>query len=394
MDRLTKQIYQTIANTINKKQGEFAPLHEPVFFGNEKEYVNQCIDTGWVSTAGSFVNQFEERLAEYCGVDFAVAVANGTSALHLALIIAGVKAGDEVIIPTLSFVATANAVVYAGATPHFADSCSRNYGLAPEKLAFHLEQIAEVREDGTYNKETGHRIAAVVPMHVFGHPVSVSALQDVCLEYSIPLVEDAAEGLGSFYENQHVGNFGPVAALSFNGNKIITAGGGGAILTNDKDLADKARHLSTTAKEVHPWELRHDEVGYNYRMPNLNAALVMAQLENLQDIRDAKRRLAKGYSDAFSEIEQLSFLAEEPSCSSNYWLNAVELEAGREALLVDVLEHTNANGIMTRPIWDLLHSLPMYNDAPRMDTETAESLRKRVICLPSGYKIAKAYIDG
>ena len=358
-------------------------LHEPLFEGNEWAYVKECIDTGWVSSAGDYVDRFERDLAEYTGAKRAVVVVNGTSALHVCLRLLGVQEGDEVMIPALSFVATANAVAYQGATPHFADSAIGTLGLDPEKLDAHLRDVAEVRGGTCVNTRTGRPIRAVVPMHTYGHPIDLDSLQDVCRKYQLPIIEDAAESLGSRYRSRHTGTFGRCAALSFNGNKTITTGGGGAILTNDDGLADAAKHLTTTAKKPHRWEYYHDQTGYNYRMPNLNAALGCAQLERLPEFIERKRRLAGQYRAAFEDVEGVTLFQEPAFAQSNYWLNVLLLNRGQAGQRDAVLEATNEAGFMTRPTWQLLSSLPMYRSCPRMDLSTAQDLEQRLINIPS-----------
>lgn len=330
------------------------------------------------------MDQFEEMLADYTGAKRAVAVTNGTAALHMALMLAGVKAGDEVIIPGLTFVATANAVAYIGAVPHIADSEENTLGLDAVKLEAHLDQVAEIRNGECFNKDTGRRIAALVPMHVFGIPLDVDGLLAVCEKFSIPMVEDAAEAIGSFYKGKHCGRFGRIASLSFNGNKTITTGGGGAILTDDDELADLCKHMTTTAKTPHKWEYFHDMVGYNYRMPNINAALGCAQMEKLDEILASKRMLAEKYTAAFSSIDGIRFLIEPEGCKSNYWFCTIILDEESAAQRDAVLEVTNGAAYMTRPLWTAMHRLPMFENCPRTDMSVAESLEKRVINIPSG----------
>jgi perosamine synthetase len=363
-------------------------LHEPNFAGNEWAYVKDTIDTGWVSSAGKYVNQFEEQLQEFTGARRAIAVANGTAALHVALLLAGVERDTEVVMPALTFAATAAAAAYIGAIPHFADSEYATLGIDPDKLAVHLNSIAERRRDGTYNKTTGRRIAAIVPMHTFGHPVRMDELCALCEAWNIPLVEDAAESLGSYYKGKHTGLFGKLGTLSFNGNKTITTGGGGAILTDDVALADKAKHITTTAKLPHKWEYFHDMVGFNYRMPNLNAALGCAQIEQLPTLLAQKRVLAERYIKAFAGVSGVQFVREPEHCVSNYWLNAIMLDKADLALRNDMLEQTNAAGLMTRPVWTLMSRLPMYAAAPRMDLGVAQDIEARLINIPSGAGLA------
>ena len=363
--------------------GEGADLHKPTFEGNEWAYVKECIDTEWVSTAGSYVDQFEEDLAEYAGVERAVAVNSGTSALHVALRVLGVGKGDEVLVPALTFVATANAIAYRGATPHFVDSEARTLGLDPEKLGGYLDDIAEVREGTCVNTQTGRPIRAVVPMHAYGHPVNLGPLEEICDAYGLALVEDAAESLGSLYKGQHTGTFGRCAAVSFNGNKTITTGGGGALLTGDEALADEVAHLTQVAKQDHPWEYAHDQVGYNYRMPNLNAALGCAQLEQLPSFLKRKRALAERYREAFAGVGGVTFFTEPSFARSNYWLNVLLLDAEDRSRRDALLERTRDAGFETRPTWQLLSTLPMYEDCPRMDLSVAHSLERRLVNLPS-----------
>lgn len=358
-------------------------LHEPLFAGNEWLYLKECLDTGWVSSVGKFVDLFEDKLARFTGVKRAVAVVNGTAALHICLKLVGVMPGDEVLVPALTFVATANAVNYCAAIPHFADSEERTLGLDPTKLENYLREIADIRADGCYNRLTGRRIKAVLPMHTFGHPVDLDRLLEVCKRYGLELVEDAAESLGSYYRGRHTGNWGRVSALSFNGNKIITTGGGGAILTNDETLGKLAKHITTTAKVPHRWAFNHDMVGYNYRLPNINAALGCAQLEQLPVFINNKRKLAERYREALADIEGVAFFKEPYYASSNYWLNAILLNEKFSGERDTILEETNSLGIMTRPAWVLMHKLTIYRDCPRMDLSTAESIEKRLINIPS-----------
>jgi perosamine synthetase len=358
-------------------------LHEPQFQGSEWRYLKECLDTGWVSSVGKFVDRFEEMLVEYTGARCAIAVVNGTAALHVCLKLAGVEPGDEVLIPALTFVATANAVSYCGGVPHFVDSEERTLGLDPQKLDGYLRQIAEVRAEGCFNGKTGRRIKAVVPMHVFGHPVDLDALSEVCARYSLVLVEDAAESLGSYYKGSHTGNHGRLAALSFNGNKTITTGGGGAILTNDEQLGKLAKHITTTAKVPHRWAFDHDMIGYNYRLPNINAALGCAQMELLSRFVAQKRELAASYRKAFDALPGVRFMTEPEFARSNYWLNTLLLDESHADQREAVLELTNSHGIMTRPAWTLMSKLPMFLDSPRMDLSVAQSLERRLINIPS-----------
>jgi perosamine synthetase len=362
----------------------FVPLHEPSFKGNEWTYVKECLDTGWVSSVGKFVDRFEIELAEYTGVKHAVSVVNGTAALHICLKLAGVEANDEVLIPALTFIATANAVSYCGAVPHFIDSEMKTLGIDPQKLGSYLEELTELRNGYCYNKKTGRRIKAVIPMHTFGHPVDLDPLIDVCEKFNLVLIEDAAESLGSFYKGRHTGNFGKLSALSFNGNKILTTGGGGAILTNDESLAKMAKHLTTTAKIPHKWNYNHDHVGYNYRMPNINAALGCAQLEQIDSFLEKKRALADSYKKALVGIEGISFFGESDFAKSNYWLNVLLLDEPNLDMRDQILEALNDKGIMSRPVWTLMNKLEMYMDCPQMDLTIAERIGKQLINIPSG----------
>lgn len=358
-------------------------LHEPTFSGNEWLYLKECLDSTFVSSVGKFVDRFEDDLARFTGAKHAVAVVNGTAALHIALKLAGVQAGDEVLIPALTFVATANAVAYCSATPHFVDSEVRTLGMETAKLRDYLQKNTEQRAGQCANRATGRVIRAMVPMHTFGHPVDLDGILAVAYDYNLAVVEDAAESLGSYYRGRHTGTFGLMGTLSFNGNKTITTGGGGAILTNDTALARHAKHLTTTAKLPHAWEYRHDEIGYNYRLPNLNAALGCAQLEQLPTLLASKRKLFEKYQAAFASVAGVRMMAEPEACRSNYWLQTLLLDAGQEDQRDLVLKATNAAGFMTRPAWTLMHELAHFKDCPRMDLTGAESLSQRLINIPS-----------
>jgi perosamine synthetase len=358
-------------------------LHEPRFAGRERDYVDECIATGWVSSAGRFVDEFESQLAKLCGTKAAIAVVNGTAALHVALHLAGVGQGDEVILPAITFVATANAVTYCGAIPHFVDAEERHLGLDVAKLTAHLEHIAEKKNGACINRKTGRAIRAVVPVHVFGHPVDMDALNAVCAPFGLPVIEDATESLGSTYRGRPCGSLSRIGVLSFNGNKIVTTGGGGALLTDDMVLARRAKHLTTTAKMAHQWAFIHDEIGWNYRLPNINAALGLAQLEQLAGFVTAKRRLARRYIDIFASVRGVRSIVEPEGTASNYWLNAILLDddsgAGRDA----VLKATHAAGLLTRPLWTPMHRLAMFESCPRSDLTVSESIARRLVNLPS-----------
>lgn len=360
-----------------------AVLHEPSFIGNELLYLKECLDSTFVSSVGKFVDRFEVDLVTYTGAKHAVAVVNGTAALHIALKLAGVKLGDEVLVPALTFVATANAVIYCGAMPHFIDSEPRTLGVDAEKLRDYLSSCTEQCANQCVNRATGKVIRALVPMHTFGHPVDIDELLSVARDFNLAVVEDAAESLGSFYHGRHTGTFGLMGVLSFNGNKTITTGGGGAILTNDTELARHAKHLTTTAKLPHVWEYRHDEVGYNYRLPNLNAALGCAQLERLPHMLAAKRELYRRYQEVFADVAGVNLIAEPKSCISNYWLQTLALDWERVDQREAVLKATNDAGFMTRPAWGLMHELSPFKGCSRMNLAGAELLSQRLINIPS-----------
>ena len=382
MSILAQAITESIQKTLNYPQ-EFVPLHEPQFSGNESKYVNECIESTFVSSVGKFVDRFENELADYTGAKYAVAVVNGTAALHIALLLAGVSSGDEVIVPALSFVATANAVSYCGAKPHFVDIEEQNLGLDPEALRNYLQINTEQHSGKCLNNNTGRTIRALIPVHIFGHPCDLEGLISVAKDFNLTMIEDSAESLGSFYQGQHTGTFGLLGALSFNGNKIITTGGGGAILTDDPELAKRAKHLTTTAKTPHRWDYVHDEVGYNYRMPNLNAALGCAQLEQLPDFLASKRRLFNSYQEALLEITGVTLFAEPAGSQSNYWLQTLLLDESMTKQRNSILEATNSAGLMTRPAWKLLHNLAPFQDCPQEPLPVAQSLERRIINLPS-----------
>lgn len=361
----------------------FVPLHIPEFHGRERELLLDCIDTGWVSSVGSYVDAFEAEVARHSGCKYGVVMANGTAALQIALIVAGVQAGDEVLIPALTFVATANATSHLGAVSHFVDSAYDTLGICPLRLRAHLETVAEIRDGATWNRETGRRIAAVVPMHVFGCPVDMDPLNAVVSDWPMIVVEDAAESLGSTYKGRLCGSLGTVAAVSFNGNKIVTTGGGGAIVTNDEVLAKRAKHLTTTAKLPHRWAFLHDEVGYNYRMPNLNAALGVAQLEQLETRLAQKQRLFEAYAEALRGLNGATLFSAPKESASNNWLVTLVLDPSHAEAQDHILAVLNDAGVMTRPIWTLMHRLPMYENNPRADLSQAEDLEARVLNIPS-----------
>jgi len=370
-------------------------LHEPELKGREIEYLTHCIESGWVSYVGEYVTRFERDLARVACTAHAVVMVNGTVALHAALLVAGVRPGDEVLVPALTFAATANAVSHAGALPHFVDSELATLGIDPDKLAAHLTATTEIRNGVCTNQLTGRPIRAMVPVHIFGHPARMGPLQEVAERHNLVLVEDAAEALGSRMNNKPVGGDGLMSVLSFNGNKIVTTGGGGAILTNDAEVAARARHLTTTAKIAHQYEFFHDQVGYNYRLPNLNAAVGCAQLERLDDFVARKRRLAETYAAALSGIRGITFFREPPGAASNYWLNAFLLDPEYAAQRDPLLEEFNAAGLGCRPAWTPMHRLPMYASCQRSDLATCEDIAGRLINVPSSPRLARsAAIEG
>ena len=364
---------------------DFVPLHAPRFYGNERKYVMDAIDSTFVSSAGEYVNRFEQMMQHITGAKYAIATVNGTSALHLSLLLAGVKPENEVLTQPLTFVATCNAIAYCSAKPVFIDVDRDTMGLSPGKLKSFLESGTEMRNGQCFNRVTGNRIAACVPMHTFGHPCRIDELFDVCTQYNIALVEDAAESLGSYYKGQHTGTFGLLGILSFNGNKIATAGGGGVIITSDTDLGKKAKYLTTTAKVPHLYEFVHNEIGYNYRMPNLNAALICAQLEQLETYLANKRETAERYEEFFAAVADMNFVTEPENSRSNYWLNTVL--AGSLEERDRLLKVTNDNGVMTRPVWKLMNKLEMFKDCQCGDLTNAEWLESRVVNLPSSVRI-------
>ena len=378
---LSNEIIRAIRSVIGDYDGA---LHEPVFLGNELNYLEECINSTFVSSVGRYVDQFEEQLAEYTGASFAIAVVNGTAALHVALKVLGVAADDEVLIPALTFTATANAVVYCGATPHFVDSSSDDFGIDSNKLRDYLLEVTEQRGGLCINKKTGRVVRAIIPMHAFGLPSDIDGLCSISRDFNITMVEDAAESLGSFYKNKHTGTFGKVGAVSFNGNKIITTGGGGALLTNDESLAKRIKHITTTAKMPHRWEFHHDEVGYNYRMPNLNAAIGCAQLERLPEYLLKKRQLFNAYLKAFENIGCVKIKGEQDHCASNYWLQCMVLDESIKEKRDEILHATNLAGIMTRPVWNLLCGLEHFSSCPSMDLSAARLLEQCIINIPSG----------
>lgn len=364
-------------------------LHEPSFDEREWRYVKECLDSGWVSASGPFVDRIEAQIAAITGAAHVVSTVNGTCALQLVLRVLGIGAGDEVLVPTLTFAGTVAPIVHSGAIPHFVDVEPDTLGIDAAKLRRHLQGCAEVRDGVCHSRASGNRIAAAIAVHTYGHPVDLDAVADVCGQFGVALIEDAAESLGSTYKGRHTGNDGAFAVMSFNGNKIATAGGGGAVLTNDEALGKRARHLATTAKVPHRWEMFHDQAGFNFRMPNLNAALLSAQLEKVPEAVEHKRALAKSYADAFAGVSGASVFTEAPFARSNYWLNVLVLDRSETSSRDALLGRLNDAGIGSRPSWALMHQLPAYSDAPCMDLATAEDFGRRIINLPSSPGLAR-----
>lgn len=378
-----QNIVKFIQDIFNTK--EFIPLHEPRFVGNEKKYLNDCIDSTFVSSVGKYVDTFEKEFAKKVGSKYAIATVNGTSALHISLLMADVKSDDEVITQPLTFIATCNAISYIGAKPVFVDVDLDTMGLSPKSLKEFLQINCEHVNNACINKTTNKIIKACIPMHTFGHACKIKEIKEICDAWNIALVEDAAESLGSYYSDKHTGTFGKLGAFSFNGNKIITSGGGGVIVTDDEQLAKKAKHLTTTAKISHKWEYEHDEIGYNYRMPNLNAALLVAQLEKLDDFIISKRDLALKYEEFFSSNDDIDFIKEPENSTSNYWLQAVIVKDVKNR--DEFLDFTNKNGIMTRPIWKLMNELDMFKNSQCSNLDNSKYLQLRVVNIPSSVRL-------
>ena len=379
-------MYKKILNFIKEIYGDdnFIPLHEPRFIGNEKKYINECINSTYVSSKGKFIDQFEENISKYTESKYAIATNSGTSALHISLKLAGVEKNCEVITQPLTFVATCNAINYCNASPLFIDIDKETMGLSPNALKVFLEKNSSVKNDECINNKTGKIIKACVPMHTYGHPCKIDEIKDICKKNKIFLIEDAAESLGSKYKNKHTGTFGDLGTFSFNGNKIITSGGGGCILTNNKALAKKARHLTTTAKVPHKWEFNHDMIGYNYRLPNLNAALLVAQMENLDSFLKKKRKIASSYEEFFKDIN-CDFFKEPINCKSNYWLNSIIFENKEKR--DGFLKFSNNNGVMSRPAWRLMNELRMFKNSRSSSLINAKFIAERLVNIPSSVKI-------
>lgn len=380
-------MYSQVTDFVHQLFGseETVPLHAPLFIGNEKKYLNECIDTTFVSSVGKFVDRFEEKMAAYTGAKKAVVCVSGTNALHMAMMLVGVERDDEVLTQALTFIATCNAISYIGAHPVFIDVDMETLGLSPKAVKAWLDKNAELKNDVCYNKKTGRRVKACIPMHTFGHPVKIDELVQICNEWHLELVEDAAESIGSLYKGQHTGTFGKVGAISFNGNKTITTGGGGMLLFQDEELGKLAKHLTTQAKVPHRWAFVHDHIGYNYRMPNINAALGCAQLENLDRYVENKRETAQIYADFFKNIPNITFFTEPENCRSNYWLNVVLLKD--KAAQQNFLEYTNDHGVMTRPVWELMTRLEMFKQCETDGLKNTEWLADRIVNIPSSVRL-------
>jgi len=380
MKKIESVAKETVAFTRNVFGDDFVPLHRPVFEGNERQYLVDCIDSNFVSSVGEKVTEFEKSVAKFTGSKFAVATVNGTSALHVAIELAGVLPGDEVISQALTFIATCNAIGYTGARPVFVDVDIDTMGMSPTALSTFLDTHAEKRNGQVFNKTSGKRIAACIPMHTFGLPCRIEEVASICADWGIALIEDAAESLGSYVGDRHTGTFGEMATLSFNGNKVITTGGGGMLITDDSDLAKRAKYITTTAKVPHPYEFVHDEIGYNYRMPNLNAALGCAQMERLEEFLSIKTKLADQWGEFFDK-QNISFCRAIESNKANHWLNAVVLNSKQDR--DKFLKFTNDNGVMTRPIWQLMSKLPMFKDCQTDGLKNSLWLEDRVVNMPS-----------
>lgn len=377
---MVKDVLKAIQSVVGQRD---VSLHEPSFKGNEWKYLKECLDSNFVSSVGKFVDQFEYDIAKFTGSKYAICVINGTSALHIALLLAGVRKDDEVLMPAFTFVATANAATYCGAIPHFVEAEISTLGIDVGKLRTYLRKNTKQKSGMCVNLSTGRVIRAIVPMHTFGHPSDLAGLLSLANEFGLSLIEDAAEALGSYYKGRHVGTFGLFGVLSFNGNKTITTGAGGAILTNNEEFARKAKHITTTAKIPHDWNYEHDEIGYNYRMANVNAAIGCAQLEQVKKIILGKRNLYFRYLKEFLNIKNINLITEPNHCQSNYWLQALLLGSDRIDLRDEILEATNDISLMTRPAWKLMHELTIYKDCPRMELNVSESLCRRLINIPS-----------
>ena len=379
--------YANITKFIHQLYGTegMVPLHAPLFIGNEKKYLNECIGTTYVSSVGKFVDRFEDGIATYTGARKAVVCVSGTNALHMAMLLSGVERNDEVLTQALTFIATCNAISYIGAYPVFIDVDMDTLGLSPKAVEEWLESNADIRKGECFNRRTGRRIKACVPMHTFGHPVKIDELAELCRDWHIELVEDAAESIGSLYKGRHTGTFGKVGAISFNGNKTITTGGGGMLLFQDEELGKLAKHLTTQAKVSHRWAFVHDHIGYNYRMPNINAALGCAQLENIDRYIENKRETAAIYADFFKDMSDITFFTEPDNSRSNYWLNVVMFKD--KTAQQEFLEYTNDHGVMTRPVWELMNRLEMFKHCETDGLKNTQWLADRIVNIPSGVRL-------
>ena len=362
-------------------------LHEPLFFGKEIKYLKNTISQNSVSSTGEYVNKFEKKIKDYTKAKFAIAVVNGTQAIYISLKACGVKKDEEVLVPALTFVGTVNAISYLGAKPHFVDSQIKNFGIDCSKLENYLNKIAKFRGSKCINKLTGKVIKAIIPVHVFGHPCNIQSIIEIAKKFNLIVVEDAAEALGSFYKNKHLGTFGDAGCFSFNGNKIITTGGGGMIVTNKKILAKKIKHLTTTAKIKHKWEYIHDEIGYNFRMPNLNAALGLAQLEKIHIFLKAKRTLFKKYFNVFNKMEGISLYKESNNADSNYWLQTLIINKNDVNLKNKILKESHKKLIYARPVWRLISELAPYKKNQKMNLSGAKEIYNKIINLPSSQSL-------
>lgn len=384
---LANHVLSSVENAIGVAQ-ETVLLHRPYLPATASKYVGECVETGWVSSAGAYVTKFEQTLATVTGAKRAVAVVNGTAALEICFRLAGVKAGDEVICPSLTFVATANAISHCGGIPHFVDVTADRLSICPESLRKRLKGISKIDSSGrTVNRATGRPMSALCLMHCFGHPGEIDEIISISKEFGLAFIEDAAESLGSYYKSKHTGRFSKLAAVSFNGNKIVTTGGGGAILCDDEQIADLAKHITSTAKVPHAWEFHHDHVAWNYRMPNLNAALGVAQLEILNDILRWKRDIAARYESAFRDVKGVSFVKEPSDSVSNYWLNAIRIEGANLEDRNGILKALNEAGYQSRPIWEPMHELSIYSHCPRADLPRTERLKCEIINIPSSAEL-------
>lgn len=378
---MKEDLFNRITSSLSSKPAQELHLHEPSFDQTDKDILNKCIDSGFVSSVGQYVNDFEEMIRDYTDAEAAVSCVNGTSALHLCLIAANIQKEDEVLLPSLTFIATANACVYHNATPHFVDVCPKSLSVDPAKLRLYLENLSEVKNGQCLNKSTGKKISALIVMHCFGHIGAFDELKSVCDDFCIELIEDAAESLGSLYKGSHAGNLAKISAISFNGNKIITTGGGGIFLTKDLDVAKRIKHISTTAKVPHPYKFIHDQVGFNYRMPNLNAALGVAQLKKLPSYLKQKRALAAKYEESFKDCSYADFVSEPENCRSNYWLNFIRIKDSSN--LDEVIGYLHERKVFARPIWTPLHKLEPFKKSPSADLSETEKLENEILCLPS-----------